>query len=299
MPRDLPAIGDDRPFQRLRSSLRGTRLHHLYRRIRARNGARREAAMLASVQTYCQFVGHSRSGHSIVGALLDAHPQIAMSDEVDALRDLRLGFTAQELLWLSLDVTRDQARRQRRKRGRGGAVYSYFVPGQWQGRTQQLRVVGDSTAGEALHWLAEDPDLLERLRSLMAPRRLRFILAMRNPFDNIATMMLRTGRTFDVATERYFANWQLLEALRERLDPNELATVRHEDLVISPREELARLCRFLGVDPAQDYLDACASILFPSPSRTRGSVTWTDAQRQRVEREISAFDALRGYSFEA
>ena len=141
--------------------------------------------------------------------------------------------------------------------------------------------------------------MLERLRSLMAPRQLRFILAMRNPYDNIATMMLRTGRTFDVATDRYFANWRLLDALRERLNADELTTVRHEDLVTAPREELARLCRFLGVEPAPDYLEACASILFPSPSRTRSSVTWTDAQRQHVEREISAFEALRGYSFEA
>ena len=298
MPRDLPAIGDDRPFQRLRSSLRGTRLHHIYRRARARSGARREAATLASVQTYCQFVGHSRSGHSIVGALLDAHAQIALSDEVDALRYLRLGFSAEELMWLSVDVTRDQARRQRRKRGRAGAVYSYFVAGQWQGRSRDLRVVGDSTAGEALHWLMEDPDLLDRLRTLMGARRLRFILAMRNPYDNIATMMQRTGRTFEVAADRYFENWRLLDGLRERLGPDELATVRHEDLVTAPRDELARLCRFLGVEASPDYLEACASILFPTPSRTRSSMAWSDAQQQRVDREIATFEALRGYSFE-
>jgi hypothetical protein len=202
-------------------------------------------------------------------------------------------------MWLSLDVTRNQAGRQRQKRGRAGAVYSYFVPDQWQGRTQDLRVVGDSTAGEALHWLMESPRLLDELRAVMGRRRLRFIHAMRNPYDNLATMMLRGGRTFDAAADRYFENWRMLGALRKRLGADEIATVRHEELVTSPHEVLTRLCRFLGVEPAPDYLEACASILFPTPSRTRASVEWTQAQRERVDREIHAFDGLRGYSFEA
>ncbi|MBV6654043.1 MAG: hypothetical protein KI786_09830, partial [Mameliella sp.] len=31
------------------------------------------------------FIGYPRSGHSILGALLDAHPQVALSHELDAL----------------------------------------------------------------------------------------------------------------------------------------------------------------------------------------------------------------------
>lgn len=278
--------------------LRGTRMYHMYRKRRAAAGARAEMATIASVRTYCQFVGHARSGHSIVGALLDAHPQMAFSDEVDALRYLHYGFSAEELMWLSIDVARDQAERQRRKRGRAGAVYSYFVPGQWQGRAQQLRVVGDSTAGEALRWLMESPQLLGDLRDLMSGRTLRFIQTVRNPYDNIATMMLRGGRTFESAADRYFDNWRLLASFRERIAPGELAEVRHEDLLTAPREVLADLCSFLGVEPRPDWLEACASILFASPSRTRASVPFTAEQRARIDAEMSHFEGLSGYSFD-
>jgi hypothetical protein len=35
------------------------------------------------------FVGYSRSGHSLVGALLDAHPEIPVAYEANALKLVR------------------------------------------------------------------------------------------------------------------------------------------------------------------------------------------------------------------
>jgi hypothetical protein len=42
------------------------------------------------VQSYCMFVGHPRSGHTLIGALLDAHPHIVIAHELNALRYVRL-----------------------------------------------------------------------------------------------------------------------------------------------------------------------------------------------------------------
>jgi len=33
----------------------------------------------SEIETYCTFIGYSRSGHSIIAALLDAHPNIVMA----------------------------------------------------------------------------------------------------------------------------------------------------------------------------------------------------------------------------
>ena len=47
--------------------------------------------MFETIQLYCMFVGYPRSGHSLVGTLLDAHPDIVIAHELDALRHIRAG----------------------------------------------------------------------------------------------------------------------------------------------------------------------------------------------------------------
>ena len=98
--------------------------------------ARRQAADLDGARTFVTFLGHARSGHSIVGALLDAHPQVVLSDELDALRYVADGFGRDRVLALCLKVARDQHRRARRKRGRAGRVYSYAVPASGRAATR-------------------------------------------------------------------------------------------------------------------------------------------------------------------
>lgn len=283
----------------MRATLRRTPVHTAWRWMSSAVGAWRARETIDGVTTVAVFIGHARSGHSIVGALLDAHPQIVISDELDALRYVDLGFDARQVLYLSLAVSRHQARNQRRKAGQGGAVYSYHVPGQWQGRYRDLRVVGDSQAGWTVQRLARDPSLLPRLQARMAGRDVRFVHVVRNPFDNISTMMLRGNRTFESAFERYFANCESIVTLAERIGPASLHRVRHEEVITDPRSSLSAACRFLGVEPDPSYLDACASILYASPSRSRSKVTWTPDMRDQVDARIAAFDFLAGYRFDA
>jgi len=283
----------------VRARLRRTPLHTAWRWALSAVGAAREREALAGVRTYCVFIGHARSGHSIVGALLDAHPQIVISDELDALRYVDLGFDPRQVMFLSLDVSRKQALNERRKAGQGGTVYSYHVPGQWQGRYRELRVVGDSQAGWTVQRLARDPRLLDRLRTRMAGRDVRFIHVVRNPFDNISTMMLRGNRTFESAFDRYFANCEAIVDLAGRIGEASLLRVRHEDVIADPRATLSEACAFLGVAAQADYLDACASILYDSPSRSRAKVTWTAEMRARTDERIAAYPFLLGYAFES
>ncbi|HXG39463.1 MAG TPA: sulfotransferase [Candidatus Limnocylindrales bacterium] len=267
--------------------------------VRSALAARANRAAFRSVRTYCLFVGHARSGHSILGALLDAHRRAVVSDELDALRYLGWGFGRDQLLQLSLDVSRAQAQGERRKAGRDGRTYSYFVPGQWQGRFEELLVVGDSKAGWTTRRLAADPSLLDRVERVMAPIEVRFVHVVRNPFDNVSTMVIRSGRPLDEAIERYFENCRTIVALAARIGPDRVLRVAHEDLVERPRETLRETCRFLGLDAPDDYLAACAGILFPTPSRSRDRVPWSAERRERVAREIERFEFLAGYTFDA
>jgi hypothetical protein len=282
----------------LREAARRTPLLSAWRYATFGIGSRRDRELLRSVETYCLFIGHARSGHSIVGALLDAHPQIVVSDELDALRYLPLGFDRWQLMYGSVEIARRQAATQRRKAGREGRTYSYHVPGQWQGRAADLRVVGDSRAGWTTRRLAADPGLLDRLRERMSPLQVKFIHVVRNPFDNIATMMVRGGRSFEDAFAQYAANCEAIVPLSERIGAGSLSRIRHEDLVLDPRATLGTLCRFLGVEAEPDYVEAAAGILFRSPSRSREGVEWPAERVQRVDELIGRFDYLAGYGID-
>lgn len=233
-----------------------------------------------------------------MGAMLDAHQEIVLSDEMDALKYVQMGFSRDQVFNLSAKVAADQARSHRRKSGRGGQVYSYLVPNQWQGRAARARVVGDSRAAGSVKRLALDPTLLRRLRVLMVGIDVRFVQVVRNPYDTIATMMLRTGRSFESALDEYFRNWDAVATLRGRLLEDELLVVRQEGLLADPRKELRRLCSFLGVGCGEDYLEACCAILYRAPSKSRESIGWTQEQLGAISDRAASIDDLRAYSFE-
>ena len=135
----------------------------------------------------------------------------------------------------------------------------------WQGRAEGLRVVGDSQAGWTTRRLAAEESLLPRLRERMAPIAVRFVHVVRNPYDNIATMMLRGGRSFDSAFAQYAANCESIVPLAGRIGSPHLHRVRHEALVADPRDTLAELCRFLGVEADEPYLSAASATSVPIP----------------------------------
>ena len=54
----------------------------------------------ANIEKYCMFVGYPKSEHSLVGSLLDAHPNIVIAHELDALRYINRGFNKKQLFYL-------------------------------------------------------------------------------------------------------------------------------------------------------------------------------------------------------
>src|SRR5437016_14440476 len=90
---------------------------------------RRCARDLATVERFCLFVGYPRSGHSLVGALLNAHRHAVVAHELDVMRYVTGGYSREEIYRLLLWK---DGRFQSKGRSHNG--YDYTVPGQWQGR---------------------------------------------------------------------------------------------------------------------------------------------------------------------
>jgi hypothetical protein len=257
--------------------------------------SRMNRELFGGIHTYCMFVGYPRSGHSLVGSLLDAHPQAIIAHELHALRYIRYRFSREQLFWLLLENSRAFTRE-----GRVWTGYSYFVPGQWQGRFSELRVIGDKRGGTSVRELRRRPWLLGALRARVG-LPLRFIHVVRNPYDNIATMHAKDvkRRPLEFAFEHYLGMTRGILELKQQLSADEVFDLRHEDLVADPYLKLRALCRFLGLEPDAGYLRACAHIVFRVPHKTRQGITWTKSILARAEREFGQLPFLSRYSFEA
>ena len=227
------------------------------------------------VQTYCMFVGYPKSGHSLVGSLLDAHPNAIIANELDALKYVQAGFSKRQIYQLLLENSRKHA-----ESGREWNTYSYEVPGQWQGRFDKLRVIGDKKGGKSTARLRSNPELLQRLQDTVGVG-IKFVHVIRNPYDNISTMLrdnigngVTAGRNrgLSYSIEKYFSGCATVRDLKERTTDADMFDVRHESFVEDPARHLGDLCRFLGLEYSDDYLKDCASIIFRSPSKSRHKV---------------------------
>ena len=244
---------------------------------------------LAGVRSFLLFVGHPRSGHSLVGSLLDAHRNVVVSHELDALKYVAAGFGRSQLLTMVIEHSRDNAARGRKSWG-----YSYAVPGQWQGRHERLEVVGDKRGRRSTARLAENPALLERLEDVVGVP-VSVVQVVRDPLDNISTMWRRGTRPLEAQIETYFTLSRTCDDVASRVAPERFHRMHLEDLIADPRERLADLVRFVGVDPEPAYLDACAAIMFESPKRTREDAPWTPELVAEVRRRAAAHDWLAPY----
>lgn len=284
--------GPGRPILRSRAF---RRVDTVRRHALASSAARRAPDRYARVRTFCLFVGHNKSGTSLLGGLLDAHRDIVLADEVDALRYVEAGFGRDQIFHLLERGSRSEARKGR-VTARRLRPYSYRVPGQWQGNALVPLVVGDSTSGTSTRRLGARPHLCEQIRRMMPGVDLRFIQVIRNPFDPISLMMVRGGRSFANAVDLYFAACETLTRIR-RGQGSAVLPVRYEVFVADPVAGLTSACAFLGVDADRGYLDACVSVVRPQPDRGRELVRWTRPWIDEVERRLARVDFLEGYTY--
>jgi hypothetical protein len=246
------------------------------------------------VRAFVIFVGQPRTGHSLVGALLDAHQKALIAHELDVLKYVAAGYDRRRLYSLLV-----RAEQQRVAAGHVSSTgYRYAVDGQWQGRYDGLEVIGDKKGGRSTMRLGDDITLLDRLRDTVGVD-VHVVQVVRNPYDTIATMRRRAPkRPLSDVVELFFALADTARVVRDRVGEDRFHVLHHETLIAEPRAALVGLCRFVGLTADPAYLDACCAIVRTAAHRSRDGVGWTNEVLDRVAWRAAADASLAHYCFD-
>lgn len=240
---------------------------------------------------YSLFIGYPRSGHTLVAALLDSHPNMLFANGLDAVRYVRYGFSVREIaalsIWNSLRFTR---------RGRRSNGYEYTVNEGLHGAWEKLEVVGDKSGDLFSTRLLDDPGLLEEVLARFSGLA-RFLHVIRNPFDCISTMAARGGVELRVAAERFLALSGANRRARQMVPAEAWKDVRLEQLIERPEDVLRQICDFLGVHADGMFVGRCRKLIFPAPRESRRAAAWPDALLADLSGRLREFPWFNGYRY--
>lgn len=249
------------------------------------------ADRFGEVTAYATFIGSGRTGTSLLAAIIDAHPNAILSHQLQALR--RVGrVTQRELFEQILDASRRHAHE-----GKRHYQYTYHIPGTWQGAYTTLRVIGDKYAGPDTARLARrDFSALHRLEAILHGLPLKFVHAVRNPYDAITTHKRRYYTLLSRAVATYVQREAIVQQIKDR--GYAVHDVWIEDLTEDPRASIRALYQFLGLGVDEALVDRCASIVFARPRVTRFDIRWPSRWIAAVARCIDRHDWLAGYAYD-
>ena len=277
-----------------------------------------------SVETFLIFIGWPRSCHSIIGSMLDAHPNVIVAHEfflfLNMSQDLRLT-RGRALLYNELYrnsyMSANGGWRNNNNTQKG---YSLDIDGSWQGRFTKLKVIGDKCGGDTTRMYSRKSRLFKTLYQLLRNSvkvPIKVLQVIRNPFDMIATLTLYRGsgirevKVNATVSHKYRNHTVLRKAANSileiansvsrmvpdvRLSPLQ---VYCEDLIAHPTETMSKICEYLNLECSSEFLQMCADKTFKSVSMSRHLVEWDLDMLSSLIKEIKTFPFFRRYSFES
>lgn len=281
-------------------------------------------SVIDGIRTFLFFIGVARSGHSIVAALLDSHPHVVISNELDifnrVLNDWKLNRSSLfNKIWYAShnDVITSDASINLHSSSKG---YSLAIEGLYQGTYKShIDVIGDKKGGYVIRAFLANPKLFERrLNRLhdLTNLPIKVLHVIRNPYDNIATItmyrhfkfelskvakMKNSNKTLnasyelvDTVIDYYFRLYQASEVIKRQYNLD-VMDVHGIDLITNPKATISEMCEFIRVTCSQDYLNIVSRKMFGSESKTRYKLTWTNVQISKIKKNILKFSSLRRY----
>ena len=253
----------------------------------------------SKLQTFFIFIGYPRSGHTLVGTLLDAHPNITCSIESNVLSLLQRGFRRNTILYF----VQKRSKLFVSKFNYKWTKYSYKFDGLNQGESTNLIAIGDKKGAGSTKLLISESSLLSKLeKEVKLPVKMLHII--RNPYDNIATIMLRAKQKgvncnhafFNSRIEYYFQHAKTNQHLIHE-NPSKVLSVYHEDIITNPKGEIKSILTFIDVPVETEYLSICANNIYTDPHKTRHKIDWPTDLKEKVKCKMMEIEFFKRYSW--
>ena len=275
------------------------------------------------VKSFVLFIGYEHSGHSIIGSMMDAHPNMIIAHEYKLLevwsgkKLYRKRTNLYNALYNnSYHAAKSGWRRDNYEQNKG---YTLDIPNMWQGTFTELRVIGDKSGGSCSRTLYD-----ERSKSLKVLHELqdtvgfpiKFIHVVRNPYDIVATLTVKISYVgkyrgnqsesvkltpsegdvmlmVDHHQRRTRANMEVQKELKP-----DMLEIHHADFIHNPKSSMWQICRFLDLDCPADYLQACSDKAFKVVSKSRHLMQWPSSALRAIDRMTQTYPFFKRYSFD-
>ena len=244
---------------------------------------RAELTDLSQLRGFVVFVGNPRSGTTLVRSILDAHPNIAISNEVNVIRRIKAG---EDWTLVTGRILANIQAFERRPEWNG---YSYAIRKTHCPGDKRIQVLGDKKAAATTYALLEDFSIADRLMA-WSPAPLRFLHCVRHPLDVIATKTQRNRLNLEQNIPVYYKLEELAVRLGDQVGAENYQRIHLEELVGDPRRVIQDVVQFLGLSVDEEYLQACQAAVFDRPRQSRQAIEWppqalAEAQRQALQHE--------------
>ena len=277
-----------------------------------------------SVEKFVFFVGYRRSGHSMIGSVMDAHPDMIIAHEYLLFKKcvakleqnnhlFRDKYNLFNTLYANSYLSAQCGWRSNATTSKG---YNFDFGFKWQGTYNHLRVIGDKAGGNTITML--DSTLgrkcFEETSQLHVP--LVAIHVVRNPFDMIATDAIVSKHIYNKSS----LNGETVRLISSKLEEHarlvlsqarqivwftsqaggnlSIVELHIEDYIQNPEAVTRHLCEGLGVDCPEEYVEECARKAYTEVSRSRDLIEWPPTVLSFIRAEMKKYPFFNGYTFE-
>ena len=278
------------------------------------------------VEKFVLFIGHGRSGHSIIGAMIDAHPNAVIAHEYRVLRpcvlkeDIQIQSKAALFNGLYGNSYNNSKYGWRSDRGTKKG-YNLHIQSRWVGSFSQLKVIGDKGAGMLSRMFESNFTRTTACFNLLKETiKIPIVIfhVIRNPFDMIATFladmhqvpnvreMLLEGKKLTLKPafimRAAWAVFRKAEASLKAINSDAMKDLVVVEIHIGrftkyPREHITKICEALSIPCPARYIEACYEKVYKNISKSREIIEWDDNVVNKILETMKKFPFFSGYTF--